>query len=94
MWGLPFWYQPCGYPKYGCWAQPLLGLTIYLYCGFWVSYYEWSYTRQLEYTPISSNSSLYLRVSFPFFLRIIVLFPFSILFRIANPIFLILFSYL
>ena len=20
------------------WAQPLLGLTIYLYCGLWVSY--------------------------------------------------------
>ena len=83
-----------GYPKYGCWAQPLPGFTIYLYCELWVSYYEWSYARQLEYTPVSSNSSLYLRVSLPFFLRIIVLFLLSVLSRIANPLFLILFSYL
>ena len=26
-------YKMCAYPKYGYWAQPLFGLTIYLYCG-------------------------------------------------------------
>ena len=64
----------CAYPKYGCWAQPLLGLTIYLYCGFWVFYWGWSFTRMPKHTPVSSNLSLYFTESLPFFLRTTTLF--------------------
>ena len=44
-------------PIYGYWAQPLLGLTIYLYCEFWISYYGWFCAWQLKYTSIPSSLS-------------------------------------
>ena len=66
--------QYCAYPKCVCWAQPLLGLTIYLYCGLWVSCNGWSYTQQTKYTPVSSNSSLCLIELLTLFLRMIALF--------------------
>ena len=62
------------YLKYGYWAQPLFGLTIYLYCRLWVSYYGWSYTRRPEYTLVSSNPSLYLTESLHFSLRVVAFF--------------------
>ena len=37
-----------------------LGLTIYLYCGRWVSYNRWPYTRRPKYPLVCSNPSPYL----------------------------------
>ena len=63
----------CGYLKYDYWAQSLSGLTIYLYRGFWLSYYGWIYTRQPKYPPISSDPSQLLEL-IPFSRRMIDLF--------------------
>ena len=70
-----------------------IGLTIYLYCGLWVSYYEWSYTRRPKYSLVSSNLSLCLTKSLPFSLRVVALFSQCSLQNYQPP-FLILFSYL
>ena len=40
----------CAHPKYGQWAWLVLGLTTYLYCRFWVSYYGQSFAQKLNYT--------------------------------------------
>ena len=64
----------CAYPQYDYWVQSLLGLIIYLYCEFWVSYYGWFYAQQPKYTSVSSDSSLYHTKLLPFFLRTNALF--------------------
>ena len=75
-----------------------IGLNFYMgsqsicFVGFWVSYCGWSYARQPEYTPVYSNLSLYLTELLS--LIVTAFFPLNLLSRIANPIFLISFSYL
>ena len=74
----------CGYAKYDYWAQSLPGLTIYLYRGFWLSYYGWIYTRQPKYPPIYFLRSLSTHRVSPVEWLISSL---SVLSRIANPLF-------